>query len=391
MSTAIADSAVLSPEVSLGTPIDHSSPDTSPSNFIDSIDSFFESGALDLGDSAVPEVFREEPELGGDTLVDTNTSDANDSLAEIDQVDDFKGWTPEAARRFKELKTELKTYKAQTRELEANFKQRESRLTELEATAKDPEYAAMRERLAEFETNTLLTRLEESTAYKSLVTEPIAALVAGADEIANRHGIDPDSLLNAIAISDEAEQEERLSEVLAEVSERDKFRVYRIIEDMKPILAQRDALKENSQAALAEAQALDEERSRAKFSERAKERHSAAVQVADKLKSKLTFLSGMEGVDLSTIAADVAKINPADLDLVEGSYQAMAGKLLPKVASRILSQQREIDALTEQLAEYANAAPRAGGGFSPGPNGSRQQGPATGTSFLDAVTNAFGG
>ena len=391
MSTAIADSAVLAPEVSLDTPIAPASADTSPSNFIDSIDAFFDSGALDLGDSAVPEVFREEPESGDDTSVGDDTPDASDPLAEIDQVEDFKGWTPEAARRFKELKNELKTYKAQTRELESNFKQRESRLAELEATAKDPEYAAMRDRLAEYENNTLLTRLEESSAYRTLVTEPIAALVAGADEIAERHGIDPNSLLDAIAMSNEAEQEERLSEILADASERDKFRVYRIIEDMKPIIAQRDALKENSQAALAEAQALDEERSRAAFAERAKERHSAAVQVADKLKSKLTFLSSMEGVDLSAIAADVAKINPADLDHVEGSYQAMAGKLLPKVASRILAQQREIDALTEQLAEYASATPRAGGGFAPGPNGSRPSGPATGTSFLDAVTNAFGG
>jgi hypothetical protein len=390
MSTATADSAVLAPEVTLGTPIAPASPDTSPSSFIDSIDSFFEGGDLDLGDSAVPEVFRDEPESDEDTSPEQVEADANNPLAEIDQVDDFKGWTPEAARRFKELKAELKTYKAQARELESNFKQRESRLAELEATAKDPEYATMRERLEAYENNTLLTRLEESTAYRTLVTEPIAALVAGADEIANRHGIDPDSLLNAIALTDEAEQEERLSEILADASERDKFRVYRIIEDMKPIIAQRDALKENSQAALAEAQALEEERRTAASRERAKERHSAAVQVADKLKSKLTFLSGLEGVDLATIAAEAAKINPADLDHVEGSYQAIAGCLLPKVATRILAQQREIDALTEQLAEYANMTPRAGGGFAPGTNGSRPSGPATGTSFLDAVANAFG-
>lgn len=388
MSTAATESAVLAPEVSLGTPTAPPSQDTSSSNFIESIDSFFDNADLDLGDSATPEVFRES----ADTDVDDQSNGdevEGDSLSEFDKVEDLKSWTPEAARRFKELKADLKATKAHARELEASFNQRESRLNELEATAKDPAYVAMQEKLEAFERNTLLTRLEESTAYRTLVTEPIAALVAGADEIATRYELDADTLLEAIAMSDESEQEERLSEILAEVGERDKFRVYRIIEEIKPIIAQRDALKENSQAALAEAQALDEERSRASFADRAKERHSAAVQVADKLKSKLTFLSSMEGVDFSVMSADAAKVNPADLDFVEGAYQALAGKLLPKVASRILSQQREIDALTEQLAEYANAAPRTGGGFSS--NGNRQPGPATGTSFLDAVTNAFGG
>lgn len=389
MSTATVESAVLAPEVSLETPISPASPDTSPSNFIDSIDSFFEDGGLDLGDVSLPDELGDDVTDGADEINSEKNTD--DSLADLDQVDDIKSWTPEAARRFKELKTELKTFKAKSNEMEAALRQRETRVAELEAIASDPEYSAMRSKIEEYETGTLLNRLEQSSAYRTLVTEPIAALVSGADEISNRHGIEPDTLLEAIALTDETEQEERLSEILAEVSERDKFRVYRIIEDMKPILTQRDALKENSRAALAEAEALDVERSRAAFADRAKERHSAAVQVADKLKAKLSFLSSMEGVDLSAIAADVAKINPADLDHVEGSYQAMAGKLFPKVASRILAQQREIDALTEQLAEYASAAPRAGGGFSPGSNGSKQTGPATGTSFLDAVTNAFGG
>lgn len=389
MSNAIAESAVLSPEVSLETPISPDSSNTNPSNFIDSIDSFFEDGGLDLGNVSLPDELGDDVTDGADEISSEKNTD--DSLADLDQVDDIKSWTPEAARRFKELKTELKTFKAKSNEMEAALRQRETRVAELEAIASDPEYSAMRSKIEEYETGTLLNRLEQSSAYRTLVTEPIAALVSGADEISNRHGIEPDTLLEAIALTDETEQEERLSEILAEVSERDKFRVYRIIEDMKPIIAQRDALKENSKAALAEAEALDVERSRAKSADRSRDRHHAATQVAAKLKDKLSFLASMDGVDLSALASETSRVDPSDLDLVEGAYQAMAGKLFPKAASRILAQQREIDALTEQLAEYASAAPRAGGGFSPGSNGSKQTGPATGTSFLDAVTNAFGG
>ena len=147
-------------------------------------------------------MFREEIQPEGETNTEGDDQAGSDPIAEIETVDDFKGWTPEAARRFKELKTELKTYKTKTSEIEAALRQRETRVAELEAIANDPEYSAMRSKIEEYENGTLLNRLEQSSAYRTLVTEPIAELVSNADEIASRHGIEPDTLLEAIAIPD---------------------------------------------------------------------------------------------------------------------------------------------------------------------------------------------
>ena len=174
---------------------------------------------------------------------------------------------------------------------------------------------------------------------------------------------------------------------LANASDRDKFRVYKIIEEVRPILEQRNVLQQHAEAALREAEALESQRQQQTLIQRVQQRQEAANSVADKLKNKLTFLSGMEGVDLSAIAKEAAELEPSTLDPVTGTYQARAAKLLPKMAAQYMSLQKEIDTLTERLAEYDRATPRAGGG-SLAAGGAPTT--ADGKSFLDAVTAAFG-
>ena len=310
-----------------------------------------------------------------------------DPLSDLDSIEEPKNWTPEAARRFKELKSELKTYRSRAEELEQTVTQKESRLQELQALADNPEYQQLQERISEYESQMLVNKLENSHAYKTLVDQPLANLVNEADGISKKYSIDPNALIDAISESDEASQEELLTELLVNVSDRDKFRIYKIIEEVHPILEQRNILQQNAEAALREAEELDNQRQQQTLAQRVQQRQEAASAVADKLKAKLTFLSGVEGVDLAAIAKEAAELEPSTLDPVTGTYQAMAAKLLPKMAIQYMSLQKEIDTLTERLAEYDRAAPKAGGGSL---NTSGTPTTADGKSFLDAVTAAFG-
>jgi hypothetical protein len=351
--------------------------------FVESLDSFFasmENPAPESTPTSTPEPSAESPEPASES-----SDNKLDALAELDSVEP-KDWTPEAARRFKELKSELKTYRSRAEELEQVAAQKDSRLQELQALADNPEYQQLQERIAEYENNMLVTNLESSYAYKSLVEQPLANLVQEADNIASKYSIDSNTLIEVIAESDEATQEEKLSELLANASDRDKFRVYKIIEQTQPILEQRRVLRQNAEAALREAQELDNQRQQQTLVERVQQRQEAANSVADKLKSKLTFLSGMD-VDLQTIAKEAAELEPSTLDPVTGTYQAIAAKLLPKMAAQYISLQKEIDSLTDRLAEYDRATPKAGGG-SLATAGAPVA--ADGKSFLDAVTAAFG-
>jgi DNA repair exonuclease SbcCD ATPase subunit len=355
--------------------------------FVESLDSFFASM-----ENPAPEPIAEptpEPKETTPEPKETTPEPADkraDVLAELDSVEP-KDWTPEAARRFKELKAELKTYRSRAEELEQVTAQKESRLQELEALANNPEYQQLQDRIAEYEKNMLVTKLEQSHAYQTLVEQPLANLVQEADNIAEKYSLDSNTLLEVIASNDEAAQEEQLSELLANASDRDKFRIYKIIEETKPILEQRRVLQEHAEAALREAEELDSVRNQQSLIERVQQRQEAANAVADKLKNKLTFLSGMEGVDLSAYAKEAAELDPSTLDPVTGTYQAMAAKLLPKMAAQYISLQTEIDSLTDRLAEYDRATPRAGGG-SLATGGAPTA--ADGKSFLDAVTAAFG-
>lgn len=363
---------------------------TAPDNggFVESLDSFFAS--MENPVEPTPEPVKEpEPTKESEPVKETAKEPDTEPnpLKDLESIEEPKDWTPEAARRFKELKAELKTYRSRAEELEQAVSQKESRLQELQALADNPEYQQLQERIAEYEQQMLVSKLESSHAYKTLVEKPLASLVEEADSIAEKYSLDSSTLLEVIATDDEAAQEEQLSELLANASDRDKFRIYKIIEEVRPILEQRKVLQEHAEAALREAEELDSQRQQQSLIERVQQRQEAANAVADKLKNKLTFLSGMEGVDLTVLAKEAAELDPSTLDPVTGTYQAMAAKLLPKMASQYLSLQKEIDALTERLAEYDRATPKAGGGSL-----ATAGAPVTadGKSFLDAVTAAFG-
>jgi chromosome segregation ATPase len=370
--------------------------------FIGSIDQAFADFDTGLDDAPEPKGLAEIPsgteddasgeqELETTTATETEEATETDSpLDELDGADDVgKDWTPQAARRFKQLKSELKSSKTRLSELESSLNEREARLKELEAIADNPEYDQLKNRVEEYEKELLVTKLESSQIYKELVAQPLAELVSETDAIAEKYQVDANELLDAIALEDEAAQEEALADILAAASDRDRFRVYKIIEQIKPILHQRSVLQENAQEALREAEQLTETQTKQQLAERAAERQKAASAVADKIRAKLTFLEGVDGVDFAALSKKVAETDPSTLNPVDAAFQSYAAQLLPKIAREYVSLRKELDTLTDKLSKYDRASPRAGGG---GASSFTGAGPtADGRSFADAVNAAFGG
>jgi hypothetical protein len=394
------------PSIDFSTP----APDASSGGFIDNIDAAFASfnDIVDGADaqqaipeptvplerveapeptsesSEAPEDATEAPEAQDEPDADY---DESDPLNELDEVN-TKSWTPEAARRFKELKSELRETKQLLQDRESALSERENRLKELDAVANNPEFDQLRTKVEDYEKRMLVTDLESSPVYQELVQQPLTDLVSETYAIAEKYGLDGDSLVDALALDDEAAQEDALSDLLAGASDRDKFRVYKIVDDIKPILQRRVVLRENAQEALREAEELQVARERQKVAERVQHRTATAHEVAERLKSKLTFLNDIEGVDLKALTKEAAEFDPQFADDVTSSYQVMTSKLFPKLAREYVSLRKEIDSLTDKLAEYDNAKPRAGSGSAVGGAGNPVG--ADGKSFLDAVTAAFG-
>lgn len=375
------------PATEAAAPAETNTPTDNGGGFIESLDSLF--SQMDNPTPAPEPTPEPEPTPVESTVEKSVSPESSDEpLDPIDSIEEPKDWTPQAARRFKELKAELKEFKTRAQELEQVATQKDNRLQELEALANNPEYQQLQEQIQQYEQHMMFNRLEQSSVYQQQVEQPLRSLMAETDTIAEKYSIDPNTLIDAIAESDEATQEEMLSEVLANASDRDKFRIYKIIEEVQPILARRQLIMQNVQDALAEAEMLEQTRQQQQLAERAEQRREAAKAVADKLRSKLTFLSAIDGLDMNQLTEEAAAFEPAQADAVTGAYQTMAAKLLPKMASQYLALQKEVDALTERLAEYDNARPKAGGGAL-ATGGAPTT--ADGKSFLEAVTAAFGG
>jgi hypothetical protein len=369
-----------------------SATNTAPSDaglsFGDSLDSFFSGIELQdaPADMSVPGLDDPtEPTEAESTLDSGEQGEQGEPIDDVEET--VQDWTPQAARRFKELKAENKQAKARAVELESQMAEREARLKELEAVANDPKIKDMTSRAEDYERALLLNDLEKSPAYRKLVSEPLEEMTFAIDHIAAKYGVDGDELIELVVQDDEAAQEERLSELLANASDRDKFQLYKIIEDIKPVLNQRQALHENAAEALAEAQELENQRQQVQYAERARHRAQAASEVAKKISAKLPFIATFDGVDMNALTKQAAETDYTRVEPAVGAYQTMAGRLLPALATQYIALQRELGHLTDRLAEYDNAGSPLNGGSSPsyGRGGDAK----SGASFVDAVEAAF--
>jgi len=261
---------------------------------------------------------------------DTENQDTEDPLESLtDEIEDE--WTPKAANRFKELKTELKSSRSELDQLRQQSKEYESRIQELTGLVENKDVEQLQSKLAEFEQQQSLTNLEQTQAYKTVVSEPLAALVAQADQLADKYEVDPDSLIDIISLTDPKEQEEQLAELLPNASDRDKAKIFRIMEEVDPLIQRREQLYQNANEALAEAKHLEERQLAASAAEQAKLRQNVTRNVVERVQEKLPFLKGIEGLDMQAIQRKAAETDPAALHAVDHAYNAVSAQVFPTV------------------------------------------------------------
>jgi hypothetical protein len=313
--------------------------------------------------------------------------EALESFDPTDELEEEIGddWTPKAASRFKQLKAELKESTEELETLRQKTAENESKLKELSGEVETNDVETLQKKLAEYEREKMFTNLEETDAYKEAIQNPIDKLIENTKEIAEKYALTPDDLVEAISLQDQEKQDERLSELLVDASDRDKARVYRVIEDLGPILEKRVSMMENASEALSEAKLAAEKQEEVTAAERARDRTNAARNVVARVKKKLPFLSGIDGLDMESIQTKAAEVDPSVIHPVDYTYNSVSAQILPSVIKEYVSMRKENEVLTDRLAEYEGAEPTMSGSA-----------PATTTadadaSFADRVEAAFAG
>jgi hypothetical protein len=383
----------MSEETAVADPVD-TLPEESQMDFSSALDAAFAN--LDAPqDEVTPEPVEEveeveevEAETEETSEVESETEEELETFDPTDELDSEIGddWTPKAASRFKQLKTELKSVTSELEELRQAATEKDSKVKELSGEIDKDEVSALKERLEEFEREKMFTDLEETEAYKNAVTKPIDALIDSTRQIAEKYEVSPDELVDILAMGDQQQQDERISELLVDASDRDKARIYRIIEDLSPILEKRVSMLENADEALGEAKLAAEKKEESLAAERASERANAARNVVARVQKKLPFLSGIEGLDMKAIQEKAAEVDPSVIHPVDYTYNSVSAQILPSVIREYVGMRKENELLTDRLAEYEDAEPTMSG------SAPSTEGSATNkASFADAVDAAFAG
>ena len=316
----------------------------------------------------IPQEVAEEPAAEPEAEPTAEETAESDEPAEpLEALSDDIGddWTPKAASRFKQLKTELKSSKSELDMLRQQQQEYESKIKELTGLTENRDIDSLQEKLTEYENQRMLDSLETTDAYRQAITEPLATLMEQADQIADKYEIDPDTLVDVMALEDKDQQDEQLAELLPNASDRDKARLYRIMEDIDPIVDRRQAMFENADQALAEAKVLGEQREAQAAAEKAQLRANVTRNVVERVQQKLPFLSGIEGLDMAAVQQQASDADPSVIHPVDHAYNAVSAQLLPNIVKEYVTMRKENEALMDRLADYEGAEPTVSGAAVP--------------------------
>ena len=116
-----------------------------------------------------------EPEPEPDKEVDSSKESTSDPLENLTE-DVGDDWTPKAANRFKQLKSELKTNRSELEQLQQVVKEQEQKISEMNGLVEGDNLEQLKAKVAEYEQKQALTNLEDTDAYKEAVTNPLDSI-----------------------------------------------------------------------------------------------------------------------------------------------------------------------------------------------------------------------
>lgn len=319
-----------------------------------------------------PEAEKEETE--------NKSSDEEPSTEEADDSEETKNMSASAGAKFKELKSELKTYKTRVAELE-------KAVEEAKTTPQNPEEVErMREQLAEYEREISVSRIEATPEYKRAVLEPTQAILDTASSLAEKYKIDTRKLVNALREESVNEGSDALTEMAADFSERDRVRLYRMADDLYDVSKRRDFLRENASVAMKEYEERQIQMEKEYHERSMKEMSQAVDKTWDELFKEKQFINSMDQKDLENVRRFAKETDYFDAPPNERAYAVYSGLLLPLVVAQLDAAQNKAAELEKALSKYKKATPKVSGNADTAP----VQDTSTG-GFLEAIEKRFGG
>lgn len=308
-------------------------------------------------DKDKPEEVQEEPEKPAEEVAQEEEPVSEEEAPEGQEE------TPEdkEKRAWGETKKALKAAKKELAELKARHADTEKATQELETLR--AELKAVQEERESIDGEFYLHRVEATREFQKVVTKPRAEIKEQSEVIAKRNNLDLSALSEAIA-KDAAGTPAPLEELVADLTERERQKVYSLADALAEVNEREADIRENSKSAYEAANKREQERIEQETKKVIEARENAVQKLIPKLEEEL--IKGMpedNRPDIARLRKEVLSMDqwPEELKV----YGGVAAAVMPYLVDSNKALQAEINELKATNSKLRGAAPAAGGGKPP--------------------------
>jgi len=340
-----------------------------------------------------------EPEAETSKQEEESPEEAEEIKRELD--DKTKGMSPAHKAAFTNLRYEARDFKRHLKQAQAELEALKAAgeptgeaRAELDALQKTN--AELQERLATFESDRTMTRLEHTSEFRQKVAEPRTEAANEAEALAKKYNIPVADMVKALDFRDAELRDEAVERVVSEMGERDKYRFFSVADRIEKTDQVEIEMRWKGAEELSRIER--DEKARASMTEKqARESWDKATEkVWDSFVDDYPILQPIEGDEewndyigkiRSYAKEDQASRLPV-ADRVELHYRAAA---FPVLASEVEAMAKEIEALKKELSGFKGSEPGlpGGSGEAGAGNGSSKD-QYKGMSFADRVAARIG-
>lgn len=319
-------------------------------------------GSLDKAIAGLDSETKPEEKGRDETKPDANVG--GEKPEDSEDLEPLPTSTKAAGAKFKELKTELKTWKQKATELE-------QKLAAMPQEVKVPEdYEELKSRVTEYEKEISVSRVEASPQYKQAVVEPLNGVLSAAYAMAQRYEV-PESAMEAmLQEQDRSKQDALLQDVVSGFSERDRLNLYSLVDDIGVILMRRNEILQNAAQARQHLEQQEQQRT-------SSEHKQALDSVWKVMSEKIPLFSDKAIADEVRNKATGANLLNAKPDV--RAYAAYSGAVLPHLLKQNQSLTSKVAELEKALVAIRSTVPKPGQGKSVSVERNSEM------SFLDAL------
>lgn len=271
-----------------------------------------------------------------------------ENTAPVDLPEQIDG-DPKAQARWGELRKRLKEAEQQLQAYgEKPVAQQDDQvLKALEAKAAEQERL-----IQEYEASLRVSRIEATQEYRTIVEQPLSAVIEAVEQLAAKYNVDQDRLVEALGAPVE-QQDELFDDLVENFSQRDRMRLFGLADSAQEIFAAEQRIRQEAAQSVIELDARETAARQQMEAQRALEFRQANQKMLGIAAEKLKPF----GIDMNAIQPAIESTRLDTAGMTDQAYAAVAMAVLPKMMERFAEQQQELAKAKQALAGYLQASP----------------------------------